>query len=148
MRKVVVHRSLARWQRLVLVLGVLVAAWWPTHSAEVAATDHSVEGLPHSHSAGSHGDMDAVPDEQETPSVFRVPAQQPGGHDDPRCGHRDVERDATQATSVRLAQPDALIGLPVAAPVGGESRSALADSSGPRAPPGQARLVMVCVWRQ
>ena len=89
--------------------------------------------------------MDAVPDGWE---ILRVPDRESGGHDDPRCGHRDVERDATQATSVRLAQPDVVTGLQAEAPAGWESRPALADLGGPRAPPGQVRLVMVCVWRQ
>ncbi len=133
MRKVVVGGTLARWQRLVLVLGVLVAAWGPAHAAEVAAIDHNVGGFAHSHTADSEGAADSVPDRES------------GGHDAPRCGHRDVERDATQATSVRLAQPDVVSGLPREAPASEESRPAL---GGLRAPPGQVRLVMVCVWRQ
>jgi hypothetical protein len=121
MRKAVVDRSLVRWQRLVLVLGVLVAAWGPAHSDEVPAIDHGVV---------AHSD----------------PA--PGGDGDPRCGHRDVERDVTQATSVRLAQPDVVSGLPAEAPVGEEPRPALADLGGPRASSGPALRVVVCVWRQ
>ena len=148
MHKVVVDRSLVRWQRVVLVLGVLVAAWGPAHSAEVASTDHGVESLAHPHSASTHGAVDAAPDEQEPLGVFRVPHREPGGHDDHRCGHRDVERDGTQATSMRLTQPDAVGGLPVVAPVGEESRPVTVDLGGPRAPPGQVRLVMVCVRRQ
>lgn len=145
MRKVVVGGTLARWQRLALVLGVLVAAWGPAHAAEVSAIDHGVGGFAHSRSAGSDDVVDAVPHGQE---VLRVPDREPGGHDDPRCGHRDVERDATQATSMRLAQSDVVCGLPAAAPGGGESRPMRADLGGLRAPPGQVLLTMVCVWRQ
>lgn len=133
MRKVVVGGTLARWQRLALVLGVLVAAWGPAHAAEVAAIDHSVGDFARSYPARS---ADVVPD------------REPAGHDDPRCGHRDVERDATQATSMRLVQPDLVSGLRAEEAAGGTSRPALADLGGPQAPPGQVRLVMVCVWRQ
>jgi hypothetical protein len=145
MRKVVVGGTLARWQRLALVLGVLVAAWGPAHAAEVSAIDHSVGGFAHSHTAGSEGAVVAVPDGRE---ILRAPDRESGGHDDPRCGHRDVERDATQATSMRLAQPEVMSGLQADVPAGWESRPALADLGGLRAPPGQVRLVMVCVWRQ
>jgi hypothetical protein len=141
MRKVAVDGSLTRWQRLLLALGVLVAAWGPAHSAEAVVTEHSVEGLAHSHSTGSH---DAVSYGLESLGVY----QEPGERDEPRCGHRDVERDATQATSVRLPQPDAANGLLVAAPGDGKIPRVLTDVDGARAPPGQTLLVVVCVWRQ
>jgi hypothetical protein len=147
MRKVAVDRTLARWQRLLLALGVLVAAWGPAHSAEVAAVEHSVDhrvdGGAHAHS-GSHGPAAVVPDRQESPDADR----EPGERDDHRCGHRDAERDATQATAVRLPQPDAVSGLPVMASRDGKRRRVLADVDESRAPPGQALLVVVCVWRQ
>jgi hypothetical protein len=153
MRKVAVDRTPARWQRLLLTLGVLIAAWGPAHSAEAAAVDHSVdhwvEGVAHAHSAGSHsvGSHDpvaAVPDRQENLDADR----EPGGRDDHRCGHRDAERDATQATAVRLSQPDVVSGLPVTASGDGKPRRALTDVDASRAPPGRALLVVVCVCRQ
>jgi hypothetical protein len=146
MRKVAVDGSLARWQRLLLALGVLVAAWGPAHSAEVAVPEHSVEGLAHAHSTGTHGagSRDAVSYGLESLGVY----QEPGEHDEPRCGHRDAERDATQATSVRLPQPDAANSLLVAASGDGKSPRALTDVREPRAPPGQMLFVVVCVWRR
>jgi hypothetical protein len=121
MRRVVVNGSLVRWLRLVLVLGVVVAAWGPAHSVEVAAFDHGVDSATHSHPAS--------------------------GHDDHRCGHRDAEREATQVTVVRVAPPSVVNGPAVAVPVGGTPGPVVADLDGSRAPPGRL-LSVVCVWRQ
>lgn len=157
MRKIAVDRSSARWQRLLLAVGVLVSVWGPAHLAEVAAldhivdhhVDHHVESEGHSRSAGSrsvgsHDAVAAVPGGLESLGEDR----EPGERDDPQCGHRDAEHDATQATSVRLSEPDVVGGRPVAEPGDGERRRAFPDMSEPRAPPGQALLVVVCVSRQ
>jgi hypothetical protein len=138
MHRVAVGGSLVRWHRLVLVLGVVVAAWGPAHSAEVAASAHGVEVV-----AGAHGAV-----ARESPDVFRVSGQEPVRRDDHRCGHRDVERDATQATAVRLPQPSMAPGLAMTTSSKGEPRTALVDHGEPRASPGAAVFVNVCVWRQ
>lgn len=154
MRKVAFDRSLARWQRLLLALGVLLAAWGPAHSAETAAVDHWVESSAASHSAhahsagthtvGAHDPAAAVPDRRESLDADR----EPGGPADHRCGHRDAERDATQATAVRMPQPDVASGLPATASGAGKPRRGLTDVDDSRALPGQALLAVVCVWRQ
>ncbi|HEX6359901.1 hypothetical protein [Actinophytocola sp.] len=155
MRKVAVDCSLAHWQRLLLALSVLVAAWAPAHSAEIAAVDHNVdqtvERVAQTSTAGSHAvhphdSAATVPDGLE--SLGGVRDRGPGGRDDQRCGHRDTERDATQATAVRLPQPDVVSGQPVTSRGDAEPRPVVADLDVWGAPPGQTLVVMVCVWRQ
>jgi hypothetical protein len=134
MHQVSVVGSLVSWHRLVLLLGVVVVAWGPAHPVEVTASAHGVED------SASHAE--AVPDRDR----LGVPVED--GRDGHRCGHRDVERDATQATPVRLRQPSVLPGLAATQSGDGEPRPVMVDHSGPRAPPGPAVLVNVCVWRQ
>src|SRR6266498_4999521 len=102
MGQVAANGTLLRWQRLVLVVGVLVAVWGPAHCVEIVALVHGVEGV-----AGSHGAAVSMGHGPERVGVSR----EPGGSDDHRCGHRDAEHDGTQATSVRLPQPGAMSGL-------------------------------------
>jgi hypothetical protein len=127
MRQVV--GALTRWQWLLLVAVVLLAAWGPAHTAEVAAFDRVVGTVEPSH------------------PVAAANGGEGRGHDDPRCGHRDAERDAMQASSVRLPQPQVTGGLLI--PTCGEApRPVEVDLDVSRAPPGQTLVVMMCVWRQ
>jgi len=133
MHQVAVDGSLARWHRLVLVLIVVVVVWAPANSV-AAASPRDIEASTSHDEAGSGQERLGAPGRDGQ-----------GGH---RCGHRDVECDATQATPVRLRQPSVLPGLAATPSGDGEPRPALADHGGPRAPPGPAVLVNLCVWRQ
>ena len=102
MGQVAANGTLLRWQRLVLVVGVLVVVWGPAHCVEIVALVHGVEGV-----AGSHGAAVPVGHGPERVGVSR----EPGGSDDHRCGRRDAEHDGTQATSARLPQPGRVLAL-------------------------------------